>query len=210
MTIIYITRHGETKWNKESRFQGNLNSDLTEKGIMGAELLSFRMENIELDYIIASPLKRAYETAEVIRGNKNIEIIADDGLKEINLGDFEGMTLKEIQSIYNEQFIQLQEDPFNNSYPNGESLIEFYDRVVNSFKGIIEKYKGKKILIVAHGGTVKCIECYYHNKKINKDWMMGVVKNCSLTCIEVDDNNKIKEIYYNSTEHLEDKVEYNN
>lgn len=202
MTIVYITRHGETEWNKAMRFQGNKNSELTEKGLRGAGMLSERMEDIEIDCIAASPLKRAYQTAEIIKGDKNIDIVKYDGLKEINLGDFEGMTYKEIEVSHGEQLKNIEENPLGNCYPNGESMYEFYDRVVKTFDSIIEEYKGRKILIVAHGGVVKCIECYYRKKPIHKDWMGSVVSNCSLTCIEVDEKNNIKEIFYDDTEHL--------
>lgn len=86
MTKIYLTRHGETVWNRQRRFQGHKNSELTDKGILAAELLADRIEDIELDYIVSSPLLRAYNTAEIARGNKDVQIIKYDGLKEINLG----------------------------------------------------------------------------------------------------------------------------
>ena len=209
MTRIYFTRHGETEWNRQLRFQGNKNSELTEKGILAAELLSSRIEEIELDCIISSPLKRAYHTAEIVRGNKDIEIIKLDGFKEINLGDFEGMRYDEIALSCSETLCEIENDPFNNRYPNGENLFEFYKRVEKSFKDVIENYKNKNTLIVAHGGTIKCIESYIRNFQINKDWMGTVVKNCSLSCIEVDENYKIKEIFYNDTEHLEGRLAFN-
>jgi len=202
MTIIYFTRHGETEWNRQLRFQGSKNSELTEKGILAAELLSDRIEELDLDCIIASPLKRAFQTAEIVKGKKDIEIIKNDGFKEINLGDFEGMRYDEISRNWGPVLKRIEDDPFSNPYPNGESLFEFYKRVENSFKDVIEKYRGKKTLIVAHGGTVKCIECYIRNIQIDKDWMRGVVKNCSLSCVEVDDRNNFKEIFYNNTDHL--------
>ncbi|MGB4439334.1 MAG: histidine phosphatase family protein [Sedimentibacter sp.] len=209
MTKIYFTRHGETEWNKQKRFQGSKNSALTEKGILAAELLSSRIEEIELDCIISSPLMRAYHTAEIVRGNKNIEIIKHDGFKEINLGDFEGMRYDEIMENCGDVLNKIEDDPFNNRYPNGENLFEFYKRVEKSFKETIDKYKDKNTLIVAHGGTIKCIESYIRNFKINKDWMGSVVNNCSLSCIEVNENNEIKEIFYNDTEHLKGSLSYN-
>lgn len=209
MTRIYLTRHGETEWNKQRRFQGSKNSELTEKGLLGAELLSARVEDIKLDLIVASPLKRAYQTAEIVRGNKNVEIITHDGLKEINLGDFEGMRWEEIEEISNGILCKITEDPFNNRYPNGENLMEFYSRVESALKEIIDKNRNKDILIVAHGGTIKCIESYVRNFKINNDWMGSVVQNCSLSCFEVSDNNEITEIFYNDTEHLDGRVAYN-
>jgi probable phosphoglycerate mutase len=209
MTTIYITRHGETEWNKQFRFQGSSNSELTEKGLLAAELLSERIESMDLDFIIASPLKRAYQTAEIARGIKNIEIIKDSGLQEINLGDFEGMRYDEIKKLSGDILKMIENDPFTNRYPNGENLIEFYNRIEKTFKNIIEDYKGKSILVVAHGGTIKGIECYYKNKKIEKNWIGNVVDNCSLTCIEIDENNSIKELFYNNTDHLKGNVAYN-
>ncbi len=209
MTKVYITRHGETEWNRQGRFQGSMNSELTEKGLLAAELLSERLENIDLDFIIASPLKRAYQTAEIARGTNDVEIIKDEGLQEINLGEFEGMRYDEIKNSRGDILKKIEEDPFANRYPNGENLIEFYNRVEKTFKSIIQQYKGKNILIVAHGGTIKSIECYYKNKKIEKDWIGNVVSNCSLTCVEIDENNNIKELFYNDTDHLKGKVAYN-
>lgn len=208
MTTIYITRHGETEWNKQHKFQGSMNSELTEKGILGAELLSERVEDIDLDYIIASPLKRAYHTAEIVRGIKDVEIIKNEGFMEINLGDFEGMRYDEIRNCCGDTLKKIEEDPFSNRYPNGENLIEFYKRVEKAFNDVIEKYKGRNILIVAHGGTIKCIECYFRKVQINKDWMGTVVSNCSLTCVEIDENKNIKEIFYNNIDHLKGSVAY--
>jgi len=202
MTIVYITRHGETEWNRQKRFQGNKNSNLTEKGIEAAKKLSKRAETIDVDFIISSPLKRAYETAEIVRGNKNVEIVTYDGLKEVNLGDFEGLTYKEIEEKFNDTLKKINADPVNNKYPNGESLKEFFERVSSTFEKILEEYKDKRIMVVAHGGTVKAIECWFRHVDIKKDWMGTVVENCSLSCIEVKADGEIKEIFYNDTEHL--------
>jgi len=209
MTRIYLTRHGETEWNRQRRFQGSKNSELTEKGIQAAELLAVRIEEIKLDCIVASPLKRAYHTAEIVRGNKNIDIIKHEGFMEINLGDFEGMRWDEIHEKHGEVINKITENPFQNRYPNGENLLEFYNRVETALKEVIEKCRNKSVLIVAHGGTIKCIESYIRKFKINTDWMGNVVQNCSLSCFEVNENNEIKEIFYNDTEHLKGSVAFN-
>ena len=203
MTKIYLTRHGETVWNRQRRFQGHKNSELTDKGILAAELLADRIEDIELDYIVSSPLLRAYNTAEIARGNKDVQIIKYDGLKEINLGEFEGMSYVDIKSKHTELLAEIEKDPFNNRYPNGENLQEFYKRVVKVFTEVVDKHRNKTTLIVAHGGTLKCIEAYIRKFKLSSDWMGNVVKNCSLSYIEIDENNEIKEIFYNDTKHLE-------
>ena len=80
---LYITRHGETEWNKISKMQGWQNSALTEKGIENAIKLSERLNDIDFAHIYSSPLGRALDTAKYIRGNRSIEIITCEELKEI-------------------------------------------------------------------------------------------------------------------------------
>ncbi|HHZ01659.1 MAG TPA: histidine phosphatase family protein [Tissierellia bacterium] len=202
MTKIYITRHGETVWNRECKYQGHKDSDLTEKGIIGAELLSERIEEIDIDYIISSPLGRAYKTAEIVRGNKDIEIIKHEGLKELNLGEFEGMKYEEIKREYPAILEKIEADPLNQRYPNGESLREFYGRVEKALNEILEKYKNKTILIVAHGGTIKCIEAFVKKSIRVENWIETVVYNCSLSYIEVDENNEVRKVSFNDISHL--------
>lgn len=209
MTRVYLTRHGETEWNRQGRFQGHRNSELTEKGLLAAELLSLCVEEINIDVIVSSPLKRAYQTAEIVRGNKKLDIIKDKGFEEINLGDFEGMRWDEIEEKNGDLLNRITEDPLNRRYPNGENLMEFYNRVEESFKNTINKFRGEDILIVAHGGTIKCIESYIRKFKIHNDWMGNVVQNCSLSCFEVSDANEIKEIFYNDTKHLKNNAAFN-
>ena len=203
MTKIYLTRHGETEWNRQLKFQGHKNSDLTDKGILAAELLADRIEEIDIDHIVSSPLMRAYNTAEIVRGNKDVEIVTHIGFKEINLGDFEGMSYVNIKKQQPTLLANIEKDPFINRYPNGENLQEFYKRVVKALMEVIDKYRNKTILIVAHGGTIKCIEAHIRGFKLSSDWMGNVVKNCSLSCVEVNENNEISEVFYNDTKHLE-------
>ena len=79
---IYFLRHGETKWNTRGRIQGQKNTRLSEKGLEQARLTAEGMKDIPFDIIYSSPLERAYETAQIVRGERNIPIIRDDRLKE--------------------------------------------------------------------------------------------------------------------------------
>ena len=81
---IYLTRHGQTQWNKEKRFQGTMDSPLTEKGIADAKKLGIYLEKIPLDRIVVSPLKRAKDTANLIIGTRKIPIEVDGRLSEMN------------------------------------------------------------------------------------------------------------------------------
>ena len=143
MTKIYFTRHGETVWNRQFRFQGHKDSELTDKGVLAAELLADRIEEIELDYIISSPLMRAYSTAEIVRGKKDVEIIKHNGLKEINLGVFEGMSYEDIKKEHPKLLDLIESDPINNRYPKWRKPEGIYNRVVDAFKEIMRNYRNK-------------------------------------------------------------------
>ncbi len=89
MLTLYITRHGETKWNTEKRMQGWSDSSLTENGVKNAILLGNRLKDIEFDAIHTSPSQRTIITANLIKGDRKIPLIPDDQLKEINMGIWE-------------------------------------------------------------------------------------------------------------------------
>ncbi|HBH13389.1 MAG: Phosphoglycerate mutase family protein [Clostridiales bacterium 38_11] len=198
---IYITRHGETDWNRKRIIQGSMDSPLTEDGLIGAERLSVRLRKTHFDLVITSPLNRAYRTAMIILKDRNIPILKDDSLKEINCGIFEGFTFNEIWLKHPELKSMLYSDPLNFRYPGGESLNEFYDRVKNGFERIIKEHSDKTILIVAHGGTIKGLTSYMIEKADPSSWFRNVVDNCSLTEIDYNDE-QFTMVNYNDTLHL--------
>ena len=93
---IYIVRHGETKWNKEKRLQGSTDILLSEAGRDLAIKTGQALMNTRIDKIYSSPLKRAYETAQLIRNGREIELIKDDRIRELNFGSFEGKSYTEL------------------------------------------------------------------------------------------------------------------
>jgi len=200
MTTVYITRHGQTLWNIDYRFQGQKDSELTEKGINQAKLLSERMKDVHIDCIYASPLKRTVETAKVIRGDRNIEIIKEDGFRELSFGDYEGRTKeelvlegkgKEITDIFN--YVE------EAKAPNGESLKELYDRVSKTLDSVLDKQKGKTIFIVTHGAALLAFYKYFSEE--NK-YYPKVMSQTSLTKV-VDKGEGFKFEYVNDIQHLE-------
>nr|MCR5154705.1 histidine phosphatase family protein [Lachnospiraceae bacterium] len=88
---LYIMRHGETNWNKEKRLQGRSDIDINENGILLAEKTSKALEDVPFTHIFSSPLTRAYHTATIIKGNRNLDIVKDERLLEISFGNQEGL-----------------------------------------------------------------------------------------------------------------------
>lgn len=200
MTILYLTRHGQTEWNLEARFQGHMGSPLTEKGINDAKNLSNRLEDVEFQAIYSSPQPRAYDTAKIIKGDRNIEIKTDDRLKEMNFGEWEGVKGEEIKKKHFKMFDNLWNDPIEYTPESGESYQAVYDRVIPVIEEIKNKYDGK-VLIVAHGIVLAIIMMYVEGRTINELWREKVLPNTSLTIVEAE-NDEFNIKLYGDTSHF--------
>lgn len=190
MTTLYLTRHGQTMWNLEKRLQGTQNSPLTKAGIMQAEDLRDRLKDVDIDVIYTSPLERAYKTAEIIRGHKDIPLLTHNGLKEINFGAWEGMTLEEIEGVkeYKEEYKKFFSTPSKYTSFQGEVVLDFVNRIQHAIIDIINNNKDKKVLIVTHGMTLKFLMTLFKNLNIDDIVSLPVMGQATLTHIEVDNN----------------------
>ena len=186
MVTVYLTRHGQTEWNIEKRLQGHGNSPLTESGLRGAKELSKRLENINIERIYTSPIERAYKTAIILKGNKNIDVVKHEGLKEMNFGDFEGKITEDVMKENPDWNINLiMQGNLEMRAPNGETLAEVRERVSKAMDEIIKDNEGKTILIVGHGITLKAIMNYFKDKDVNNE----VMGQTTLTKVNVDVEN---------------------
>lgn len=154
-TTVLLIRHGETEWNTLGKFQGCTDIDLSEEGTKQAEILKNRL-NGEFDYIYASPLSRALETAKILVIGTEKEIKIANEIREINFGEWEGLTLNEISEKYPEIFKAWRTDKKESYICGGDSSIHnAADRATKCILDIVSKHKGKRIVIVAHGGIIK-------------------------------------------------------
>lgn len=187
-TILYLTRHGETIWNIEKRLQGWNNSPLTEAGISQAKNLSNKIKNLNIDVIYTSPSERAYKTAEILKGNKNLKIKVHEGLKEMGFGLWEGMKWNDIEDSkeYGQQLYNLYNNPKEYKPFEGEDLGNFEKRVKETIENIIKDNKGKSILIVTHGITLKLIVGYFERLHIEEAIKGVVMGQTSLTKIIIN------------------------
>ena len=202
-TIIYLTRHGETEWNIEKRLQGRGDSPLTENGIQRAKELRDRIKNIDIDVIYSSPIKRALNTANILRGNKNIDIITDDSLMEMCFGDYEGKKIDIIQKENPSWDINLiMQGNVEICAPNGENLKEVRERISKLMNKIIAENIGKSILIVTHGITLKALMYYFKDEDVNSE----VMGQATLTKINIDEKNNFYIEFKNDDSHFSIKI----
>ncbi|MGK0465144.1 alpha-ribazole phosphatase [Clostridium sp.] len=171
-TNIYLTRHGETELNMKKVYFGWTDVPLTLQGEAQCRVVAESLNGIAFDSIITSPLIRTMQSSEIITGlNKNnFEIYPE--LKELNFGKWENLHYKEIEKIYNNEWLEWAKDWQGFCIPEGESFNTFYDRVKLCFNEIAEKYKGKTILIVGHQGVLKIIATLILNLKAEEFWTL--------------------------------------
>ncbi|MGG7179442.1 histidine phosphatase family protein [Clostridium paraputrificum] len=202
MTTIYLTRHGKTLWNLEKRLQGVSNSELTEEGIKQAKSLGDRLDGLDIDVIYTSPIKRAYETAQILRNGKNINIIAEDRLKEINFGEYEGSTEEELLGMgKGDEISKIFSGEMDVRAPGGETLRELYNRISEVLAEILEIEKGKNVLIVTHGATLKAIVSYFKKSDEIYDTIMGQTTLSKVIC----KNGEFEFEFINDRTHLDDE-----
>ena len=197
---IYLMRHGETKWNKRSKLQGQVDIPLAQEGIKQAELTAEGMKDIPFDHIFSSPLKRAYKTAKIVRGNRPIEIVRDDRLKEMSFGTAEGKLVGKMMN--NPAMVRYQRfrlDPAHfRPAKYGEYFQDVLKRTDEFFQEEIVPVEGKaeNILIGAHGCVVRSFILNFTKRPLSEFWKTPFGKNCSSAAFEYK-NGEINMIYEN-------------
>jgi phosphoserine phosphatase len=154
---LILVRHGETLLNRENRVQGTTDIELSDYGRMQAERLAESLKNEPIERIVSSPLKRAYETAGAISKFHGAMIEADRDLQEMNHGDFENLTIKELREKHISILRQWETDPASVVMPNGESLRDLQRRAWGAIEGIAKT--AKNTVVVTHNMTIRTILC---------------------------------------------------
>jgi probable phosphoglycerate mutase len=157
MTVIYLIRHGETMWNREKRLQGHIDIGLNEVGHQQADRLAKSMVDKKISAIISSDLSRAIDTAKPIALHHQLELSLDPALRERHYGLMQGLSHQEIADHHPQHHQAWKKRDIHFQPENGESLVQFNDRVVTAIASWAKKYAGQEIAIVAHGGVLDCL-----------------------------------------------------
>ncbi len=172
LPTIYLLRHGQTEWNLEGRYQGQLDSPLTLLGKKQAEENAIKLsKHIDIHKVkfFASPLGRAKSTAKIIARYSGLDyssIIFEKNIQEFNYGIFEGKTKTYCQEQYKEVFTQREADKFNYLLEEGESYAEVSKRLKVWLASISHE---KEVVVVAHemiNRTLRGIYCGLKNEEM--------------------------------------------
>lgn len=155
---LILVRHGETVWNSEGRVQGASDIALSETGREQIHKLAAALKDESLDAIFSSPLRRAHETALILGRFHSREIRLEEGLMEMNQGDFEGLSFNELRKDHGPFLKQWIADPASVRMPNGETLSELQDRAWQAVLNILAGCEGTA-LAVSHNFAITTILC---------------------------------------------------
>lgn len=157
---VLLVRHGETPWNAEGRYQGQIDIPLSAAGEEQARLLQKRLLSVPIDRAVASPLQRARATAQIALGERAGLLSVDAGLGEIAHGTWEGKLASEIDAEDPTRFRAWREAPETVQMPGGESLAQVYERVWPAFARAVEGLRARQTaLVVAHDAVNRLILC---------------------------------------------------
>lgn len=202
MQLILI-RHGETLWNKENRVQGLSDIELSKAGIDQARKLALSLKNESIGAIHSSPLKRAQQTAEIINHFHGRQIETHPELVEMDMGDFEGVSFKELMTRENDFIRRWVAKPDSIRMPNGETLAELQNRAWIAFNRILDR--DENAIIVSHNFTIAAILCRLRNISL-QEFRSTCVDNASKTVIRIQ-NNEAQVDVINDRRHLKPQVE---
>lgn len=163
---LLLVRHGETEWNRASRFQGGIDVPLNENGQRQAQQAAEFLQEVPIDFAVSSPMLRPKETAEIIlKFHPDISLQLQAELKEISHGLWEGKLESEIKQLYPDLLYQWQIAPETVQMPEGENLQQVWDRAIACWDAIVNTAAVSSSqltigVVVAHDAINKVIMCH--------------------------------------------------
>jgi probable phosphoglycerate mutase len=191
VTELVFIRHGETDWNRQQRFQGQIDVPLNALGLTQAQRLGQRLAGERFDALISSDLQRALQTAAPLAAAWQQTAVPNSGLREQGFGMLEGLEVKAIQRDHADLWQRWLEHDGDFAMPGGgESLKQFHARVLGAVTELAAQSAGLRLAVVTHGGVLDMLwrsahglpisglrECHIPNTGINRlRWVNGTLQ----------------------------------
>lgn len=201
MTEIIIIRHGETEWNKTGRFQGHSDVPLSAEGRTQAAALGKNLVVDHVDAIYASDLTRAMETAAPLATRFGLPVIPDPQLRELNFGAWEGRNFNDVNAENPNAMKNFYTDPEQADIPESEPFPEFQRRVAGRVREIVAHERGKRVVIVSHGASIRILLADLLSMPIRSIWHLSQL-NTAVNKIRFEDDGFAVVTLMNDTSHL--------
>lgn len=204
MTTVIVVRHGQSLSNVRATFTGQMDSPLTELGILQAEKTAEYLREQPIRAIYSSDLIRAMQTAEPVAKMHGLSIIPDRRLREICGGDWEGKRGDEIEKIYPENYAIWKTDVYRSTPDGGESFIEVAERMDGFMKEILERHRGECVALFSHALAVRALACRWFDLPLSNVQNVPWCANASVSIVEYHDDGSIKLVEYGHSDHQGD------
>jgi broad specificity phosphatase PhoE len=195
---LWLVRHGESTWNSDRRFQGGLDAPLSPRGRRQAQALAAGLAPVRFDALYTSPLGRARDTARACGAVLGLEPVAVDDLREIGLGDWEGLTIETVQARDGDRYEGWLREPLAHCPRGGESATALADRVRGAVGRLATRHPDGRVLVVSHGGAIASVLCGWLGRSLNAIWTLRL-DNASITRVDLPEG---RVLAFNETGHL--------
>jgi broad specificity phosphatase PhoE len=155
-TVTLLLRHGQTPMSVQKRYAGRSDAPLTDVGVQQAVAAAKRLATVDLGVIVASPLLRTMRTAQEVAAATGAEVVTDDGFRETDFGDWEGLTFAEVRERWPAEVSAWLADP-QVAPPGGESFSDVSARVTAALHRVLAARAGQTVLIVSHVTPIKTL-----------------------------------------------------
>jgi 2,3-bisphosphoglycerate-dependent phosphoglycerate mutase len=186
VTELLLVRHGETDWNREHRFQGQADPPLNDAGREQARELADRLSGEDIAAIYTSDLLRARETAEILAAALNADVVALRELREIDVGSWQGLTWPEIEERLPDGAARWHQD--GHGWDSGETYEQLGARIVAALGEIASNHPRQRVLVVAHGGTVRATRAFVEGVSVAESRRRSpAIGNCQVFRVVTED-----------------------
>ena len=210
-TTLYLVRHGTTAWNQSLRYQGRADNPLDEAGKRQGALLENYFADIDIDLGITSPLQRAKKTLEYMLASQKhpVPVLVEPMLTEFDFGEADGLTKDEICEKYPDfyRMYVLNEDRGHSEAPDGETMVQLYDRMRETILRIAREHQGKTIVLASHGTAIQAFLNFASGIPVEQSKRF-LLYNVSVSCVEIDEDGTPHVLYIGDRSHVPEELQF--
>jgi 2,3-bisphosphoglycerate-dependent phosphoglycerate mutase len=204
-THVLLIRHGQSQGNAEGRFGGHTDTPLSPRGRAEARRTARALASESFSVIVCSDLARAIETASPLAKLAGLELQTAEAFRERSVGVMEGLTFEEAAARHPEQYAALLRRDFEHVLLGGESYRQTLDRASRKLDELVEQYKGGRIAIYTHTGTICILALHIMGAldapELKPVWIAS--RNCGISRFDLRDDGFVRVLAINDTRHLE-------
>lgn len=202
MTQILLIRHGESTWNLTGRYQGRIDTELSDRGQEQAKRLAEHLKRLPIRAIYSSPLRRAFHTALAVALDHGLDVVTEDDLTEIDHGAWNGLLREEVEKRFGPLLQQWLQTPAQVTMPQGEGLEDVGRRAWSVMEEVARRHPRNLVAVCSHDAVIKTLIATALGMDLDRFWSLRL-DNASVSLIEMGQA-PARLIYFNDTCHLEE------